>query len=165
MQAQRSMRPPLVWASWMVIVFALMVVRSVPTPPGRPDAIDESLILAAPLATGLFASVSRSWFAVWSMVFVALVGAWCAWTNNTRLYLSFIYGDPRKHVWWWGWVGAWLLVLARLAPSAVWTYQDRWSRRALIAQGRCPACGYDLRATPERCPECGRAVEPNHVRS
>src|SRR5690242_18646621 len=51
----------------------------------------------------------------------------------------------------------WALLLPTL-PLAVrpWWRSRRVIRAAdLGAAGRCPACGYDLRATPDRCPECG----------
>ena len=48
----------------------------------------------------------------------------------------------------------WLLTLLTAIPTAL-LLRTRQRQRARRQQGQCRNCGYDLRASPDRCPECG----------
>jgi hypothetical protein len=71
-----------------------------------------------------------------------------------------------------GWVS---IALGRLVPvvliamsavligrGACEVWREKRTLRA-YSLGLCPSCGYDLRATPDRCPECG-ATPPQSAR-
>lgn len=59
-----------------------------------------------------------------------------------------------------GWTAILPLWALALPPAAFWsllaTRTLRTARRTV--SGHCPACGYDLRASPNSCPECGRSA-------
>jgi hypothetical protein len=63
------------------------------------------------------------------------------------------FGRHWYHAWRVG-VPVWLVAVVAGVISGFGAL--RWHRsRRLTDPGRCPTCGYDLRATPDRCPECG----------
>jgi hypothetical protein len=47
----------------------------------------------------------------------------------------------------------WFLAAATAVLPALWFLRRRRGRHS--GPGVCRACGYDLRATPDKCPECG----------
>jgi hypothetical protein len=71
------------------------------------------------------------------------------------------FDQPIPGLWsgWYRWVFVplWLVALVSTILPAAWARRHlRAGRRA--RQGLCPSCGYDLRASPERCPECGTST-------
>jgi hypothetical protein len=56
-------------------------------------------------------------------------------------------------------VPLWFLTMLSAIPLGSF-YLIRRRLRRISRLGLCPNCGYDLRATPERCPECGTQVQP-----
>jgi hypothetical protein len=49
-------------------------------------------------------------------------------------------------------------------PPGVW-FIVRLKLRRANRESHCRTCGYDLRATPERCPECGASYKPTTARA
>jgi hypothetical protein len=53
----------------------------------------------------------------------------------------------------------WPVILLTMILPAVWLFRAyRNRKRRAKDSGCCAICGYDLRASPSRCPECGRVL-------
>jgi hypothetical protein len=80
------------------------------------------------------------------------------------VWLGSSSGTPRPYRGRWhrAHVPYWLLVTGFLGAGVPSVRAFiAWRRRVRrLAAGCCPSCGYDLRTTPERCPECGAEAKP-----
>jgi len=56
----------------------------------------------------------------------------------------------------------WMVAGLAAALPALWAIQTL-QRRKRVRENHCLNCGYDLRATPDRCPECGSVPQPKKV--
>jgi hypothetical protein len=61
-------------------------------------------------------------------------------------------------------VPLWPLVVAVLSPSLL-RLRRRLRKTWRLAAGQCAVCGFDMRATPGRCPECGTVPVKDEVRT
>jgi hypothetical protein len=58
---------------------------------------------------------------------------------------------------WTVWLPHWLLMLFfSLMPVQAW--MTRWRDKRRKQRGLCATCGYDLRGSIDRCPECGLSI-------
>jgi hypothetical protein len=93
------------------------------------------------------------------------------WHAATQPIHPTVYPDMKKHlrlpmygglryasggVEHYGFVPHWCLAIVTGILPAVWAAMA-FRRRRVAAAGLCPTCGYDLRASPDRCPECGKS--------
>jgi hypothetical protein len=68
------------------------------------------------------------------------------WANSHADYILHKFEVPH------------LVTLACLGTVPLICRQEDKLRRKRALAGRCVQCGYDLRASPDRCPECGQAI-------
>jgi hypothetical protein len=95
-------------------------------------------------------------------------GLGCGWSYQPRYRdrpaepdYPEVKGDERAWRKTWDVEASWWYVAILTAVYPCWCFARRLARRFRPAVGFCQACGYDLRASPHQCPECGklRAVE------
>src|SRR4051812_11707366 len=78
-------------------------------------------------------------------------------TLSNRLGFALYHSQNRWYEWRHLACPYWFIVLlTAILPAARLAGWRRRARRLRLRPGLCQHCGYDCRATPDRCPECGR---------
>ncbi len=99
------------------------------------------------------------WLSFGSRIGILAIPTTFAWSDGRPDSMRFVPALARRVE-----LPLWLLVLVTGAfPGyrlATWVYKRHLQQRQAdrIARGCCPMCGYDVRATPQRCPECGHEL-------
>lgn len=90
----------------------------------------------------------------------------------TKTLVTDFRREPEVHLYCMGWQVDWLLGLSQAKLPGGWDVEVvlvttfiglaailglcmYYSRQRPFGNGLCTTCGYNLRATPDRCPECG----------
>jgi hypothetical protein len=112
-----------------------------------------------------------SYFEIWRIGPIPLEGAGPVYDAGMFDWNHHI-GFAGVHAEWWSGAGIdrvtyvwlliaisfwWIILTTSVLPG--WWAIRRFQSHSRNSADRCIGCGYDLRATPERCPECGRLVE------
>jgi hypothetical protein len=156
-----------VWSTQGRLAFVQTMTADLPRPPSaKPSPIGYqrgagSVGTYSLRSLGVVSKDERNWnlpgieLHSWPpMAFTGNFGPSGPMSNAARIYVRQLNGTRSLIVSWW------VLLLASSVLPALWVrgywVLSRKERRNRL--GLCPNCGYDLRATPDRCPECGTPV-------
>jgi hypothetical protein len=116
-----------------------------------------------------FASASGTFSLGWSSWQDSLPHARAMWRRIVQSQPTATWNDLQLHATWRGnrfgtlWISSlyvpYPLIMLALSLPWVWQWMRERRQKRVTALNLCPRCGYDLRASPERCPECGLAVD------
>jgi hypothetical protein len=171
-QPKPVVRPLARWAFlknvlWMIAYLLLTLMLIVGLEPGvTPPGFTGAGALAMVVILGGAFHLAGRWRTSWVFLVFGGVGAILllpAYLGDGRLGLRFGYGYTTVATCLGGWI-AFVLTMALLTRMVA---KIRWRVVREVTTGCiiCRQCGYDLRASQERCPECGRAFDANAPRT